>query len=107
MKRKFEVEVVRTDKFVIEVDDSVITEEWMAQFRNVFYDFRTIEEHVEHVAQLRARFCSQNLYGGLMEGYGDVANKGRIDPRSTWPFPAINFVELDEDNDIVVEVEEV
>lgn len=107
MTRKFKVTVERTDEYIIEIDENVMTEEWMDNYRQVFYDFDTIEDHVEHVAQLRARFHNTSFYGGNMEGYGDVALKGEVRSDSTFPFPAVNIVKADEDNDVDVDVFEI
>ncbi|SPT98361.1 Uncharacterised protein [Lysinibacillus capsici] len=107
MKRKFEVEVVRTDKYVIELDEQVMDEAWMEQFRNVFYDFYDLEDHADHIAQFRARFNNGSFYGGFIEGYGEIALQGKVKQDAKWHFPAVNIVKADEDNDIEVEVTEV
>lgn len=105
--KRFEVEVTRVDKYVIEIDADVVTEEWMEEFRESMYEFDTLEEHAEHIAQFRARFNNDNLYGGFVEGYGDIALRGEVKPSTKWPFPAINLVEVNEDNDIEVDVNEI
>lgn len=107
MIRKFEVEVVRTDKSVIEIDDGVLNEEWMENFRQFMYEFDTLEAHVEHIAQFRARFNNGSFYGGFPEGYGEIALRGKIRQDTKWPFPAINIAEADEDNNIEVSVVEI
>ncbi|MEG0470744.1 MAG: hypothetical protein RR588_00260 [Solibacillus sp.] len=105
--KRFEVEVTRVDKYVIEIDQDVITEEWMENFRSFMYDFYTLEEHAEHIAQYRARFNNGSFYGGHPEGYGDIAYRGKTKSDSKWPFHAINIAKADEDNDIEVEVNEI
>lgn len=71
-KRKFRCEVERTDIYEIELDDEVMNGEWMEEFRNYFYDFDSLEEHAESIAQSRARFG-----GGFIEGYGNPLVNGR------------------------------
>lgn len=107
MTRKFKVTVERTDEYIIEIDETVMTEGWMEDFRNSFYSFDTLEEHAEHIAQLRARFHHTSFYGGFMEGYGDIALEGEVKHGSTAPFPAVNIVKADEDNIIDIDVDEI
>ena len=107
MKRTFEAEVTRVDRYTIEIDESVMNEEWMEEFRNVFYNFDDIEEHVDHIAQYRARFNNDSFYGGSIEGYGEIALHGVVKKDAPFPFPAVNIKKADEDNDIDVTVWEV
>lgn len=104
--KKFEVEVTRVDKYVIEIDQDVMTEEWMDDFRGFMYDFYTLEDHAEHIAQFRARFKNGSYYGGFVEGYGEIALQGRVRQDAKYHFPAVNIAEADEDSDIEVEVRE-
>ncbi|MEK4790373.1 MULTISPECIES: hypothetical protein [unclassified Bacillus (in: firmicutes)] len=59
------------DQYTIEFDESVLNEEWMQQFRETFYDFATLTEHAEHIAQFRARNGSK-----FIEGYGIPLENG-------------------------------
>lgn len=45
----------------------------MNDFRDYFYDFDTIEEHAEHLAQLEAR---ELIDGDFVEGYGSLKEMG-------------------------------
>lgn len=69
MKRKvqvvFEVEVT--------VDESKFTPEWLADWRESFYSFHSVEDHIEHIAQLAARDALQQNF---TEGYGPLADMG-------------------------------
>jgi len=56
----------------VEVDESKFTPEFMEMFRGVFFNFDTIEEHIEHLAQLEAR----SVYGEFIEGYGNRSEMG-------------------------------
>lgn len=100
MKRLFEVEVERIDRYTIEIDDEVMDEKFMERFNETFYEFDDLGRHAEHIAQLRARFHNDSIYGGNYEGYGDIAMRGMIKEGSTFPFPAINIIKADEDNEV-------
>lgn len=54
--------------FEVIVPDSLLTEEFMAEFRKSFYDFTTKEQHIEHLAQLYARGLADD--DSFIEGYG-------------------------------------
>ena len=56
----------------VEVDESKFTPEFMEMFRGVFFNFDTIEQHIEHLAQLEAR----SIYGEFVEGYGNRSEFG-------------------------------
>lgn len=71
--RSFKCEVERTDTYVVEFDEEVINEEWMANFRESMYSFYTLDEHAEHIAQYRARFGRD-----FIEGYGVPLENGEV-----------------------------
>jgi len=56
----------------VEIDDSKFDEAFMAEFRESFYPFYTVERHVEHIAQLEAR----GLLDDFTEGYGPIKDMG-------------------------------
>jgi hypothetical protein len=56
----------------VEVDESKFTDEYMKIFREVFYDFETIEDHMCHLAQLEVR----GLLDDQPEGYGELSLMG-------------------------------
>lgn len=104
--KKFKCTVTRTDEYIIEFDESVINEEFMEHFRRYFYNFDTLEDHAEHIAQFRARYGER-----FIEGYGNPMVNGEL------PFMAqltseeaknvnhainINVVSEDEDCDVEV-----
>jgi hypothetical protein len=72
--KKFECTVTREDKFIIEFDEDIINEEWMEEFRESFYNFHTLKEHAEHIAQFKARFGEHDF----IEGYGVPLVNGKI-----------------------------
>ena len=109
--KKFKCTVTRVDEYIIEFDENIINKEWMDDFTTFMYDFDTLEEHAEHLAQFEARFGDS-----FIEGYGVVKRNGKP------PYPynakeyegkiskeelAINIKVISEDNDCDVEVEEI
>ena len=62
---KFKVKVIREDEYEVEFDEKEFDNEFMEHFKNYFYDFDTLKEHAEHIAQFRARFGER-----FIEGYG-------------------------------------
>jgi hypothetical protein len=59
----------------VTVDESKFTDEWLEEFRERFYYFRTIDDHIEHLAQLKARDIFDR-YPPFIEGYENPINMG-------------------------------
>ncbi|KGL40507.1 hypothetical protein EP56_12565 [Listeriaceae bacterium FSL A5-0209] len=55
MTVKFKCEVIRTDKFSIELDENFLNEKWFEDFNKYFYDFEDLEELTEFIAQCVTR----------------------------------------------------
>jgi hypothetical protein len=72
MVKKFKCTVTQTDEYIVELDESKLDEEWMADSRKYFANFDTFEEHAENIAMAMARFGSQ-----FIEGYGYVLINGK------------------------------
>lgn len=70
MKKSYIVQIAVT----VEVDETKFDEEFMAEFRDYMYPFDTIEEHMEHLAQLNARGLADNC--SFIEGYGEASEFG-------------------------------
>jgi hypothetical protein len=102
--KKFECTVTREDKYIIELDENVLNEEWMKDFRKVFFDFDGLDEHAEQIAQMRARFNRS-----FIEGYGVPLIDGEKPPfiKDEQVNKAINIVVISEDENCDVEVEEI
>jgi len=102
--KRFKCKVERVDEYIIEFDEEVLNEEWMKYFRSVFFNYHELDEHAEHIAQMRARFEQS-----FIEGYGVPLVDGKIpsfaDEKSV--NKAINIVIVSEDEDCEVEVEEI
>ena len=75
MKKKFRVEVSQTIE--VELDGSKFNEAFLAEFRESFYPFMTMQDHAEHIAQLQARGvidCERTP--DFIEGYGPSNEMG-------------------------------
>ena len=116
--KKFKCTVTRTDEYEIEIDENIYNEEWMENFRSYMYDFDSLEEHAEHIAQFQARL-GEHVF---IEGYGYVKRDGNLpygsedfDKNGNWlpeserrqPAKGLNIIRISEDNDCDVEVEEI
>jgi len=103
--KKFKCIVTREDEYIIEFDENEINEEWMTDFKKHFYNFDSLEEHAEHIAQFRSRFPDDSF----IEGYGIPTVNGRrpvfADKDSV--IKAINIKIISEDQNIDVEVEKI
>jgi len=69
--------VLVTQTVEVEVDERKFTPEFMAEFRKYFYEFTTVEEHIEHLAQMFARgVYSEHV--DFIEAYGDRKELKRL-----------------------------
>lgn len=57
----------------VQVREELFTEEWLAEWRRAFYPFHTVNDHIEHIAQLAARDMLSETF---TEGYGPLADMG-------------------------------
>jgi hypothetical protein len=71
--KTFTVEV--TQIITVTLDESKFDDTFMEEFRESFYQFDTLEEHAEHLAQLEARGLV-NDYKPFIEGYGPAEEMG-------------------------------
>ena len=58
----------------VTVDETKFTPQFMEEFRQSFYPFDTIDEHIRHLAQLFAREIADET--DFIEGYGMPAEMG-------------------------------
>lgn len=102
--RKFEVTVTREDKYTIEIDESKFDDQWIEEWKKVYYDFHSLEEHAEHIAQYRARFQQE-----FIEGYGAPLVNGKEPTFSDVKNieKGINIKIVSEDEDIETDVYEI
>lgn len=68
--RTFHVEV--TQLVEVTLDETKFDEAFLAEFRESFYPFMTVEDHAEHIGQLQARCMIDLEWNGkeFVEGYG-------------------------------------
>lgn len=102
--KRYKCVVTRREEYIIELDDNKLNEEWMQEFKEVFYDFDDLEEHAEHIAKERARFGH-----GFFEGYGIPLVNGKsicFDEAETEVNESINIKVISEDDDCDVDVYE-
>ncbi len=59
----------------VTVDETKFTPEFMGEFRNCFYPFDTLDDHIKHLAQLAAREFITGPYS-FVEGYGYAEEMG-------------------------------
>lgn len=71
--KTFTVEVTQT--VTVTLDETKFDETFMKEFRESFYQFDTLEEHAEHLAQLEARGLVDD-YEPFIEGYGPAEDMG-------------------------------
>jgi hypothetical protein len=73
----FKCVVTQTTDVTVTIDDESLNEEFMAEFRESFYPFKTLEDHAKHIAQLEARELID--CDAFVEGYGTIENsRGKI-----------------------------
>lgn len=107
--KKFRVTVTREDIYEIEFDEEVYNEEFIRDFKEVFYPFDSLKEHAEHIALHRARFGQK-----FIEGYGIPFINGekplvygdREEKQVAYGLN-INIISEDDFYDMEIEVEEV
>lgn len=59
----------------VTVDESKFTPKFLAEFREQFYPFETIDDHMRHLAYLEARGILRDL-PCFIEGYGESQDFG-------------------------------
>jgi hypothetical protein len=71
-----------TQTVEVTVDETKFTPEMMSAFRDTFYDFHDLDDHMKHFAQLEARGITYqpHVNNEFIEGYGH-ANEYSIKAR--------------------------
>lgn len=49
--KRFECLVTRKEKCIVEIDETIMNEEWMKKFRKDFYNVNTLRIHAEAIAK--------------------------------------------------------
>ena len=67
-----------TQTVEVTIDETKFTDEWMASFRDVFYNYYSLDDHVGHLAQLEARGLTYlpHVNNEFIEGYGPAGDMG-------------------------------
>lgn len=69
--KNFRVEV--THYVDVSIDEKKFTEKFLKEFREHFYNFQTVEDHVAHLAWMEVQ---DMLPGDFIEGYGSKKEMG-------------------------------
>jgi len=80
--------VVVTQRIEVTIDEAKFDEDFLQEFRESFYPFHDVSDHIRHLAQLRARGRVGDHPTCFAEGYGEIQDMG------------IEFEVLDSDEDI-------
>lgn len=65
--QSFEVEVVRTDLYRIELDPEIINDEWMADWSRVFH---YVDSHEDVLKAVASTIMRNGLFADFYEGFG-------------------------------------
>lgn len=76
--KKYKVEVIRTDEYEIEIDDSIWTDEQIEQWSLMFYETNDDSRQEDFVKHLSEAITTNGLRDG-MEGFGFVKQKYKND----------------------------
>lgn len=70
--------VIVEQEVTVELDETKFDDAFMQEFRESFYSFFEISDHVEHIAQLQARgvIDADSYSGEFIEGYGPSKDMG-------------------------------
>ena len=68
------IEVVIAVK--VTVDESKFTPEFMDEFKESFYQFDDLDDHMKHIAQMEARGILTGSANEFIEGYGLAMDMG-------------------------------
>lgn len=98
--KKFKCTVVKTTEMEIEIDDSIWTPEYIAEWQKQFYDADDITDVVTHIATMKSE-CEN---GAFIEGFGIPMINGNIPYNAITPNP-INI--CNETNHYETDVEEI
>jgi hypothetical protein len=70
---KFKVEVIRTDEFIVEIDEEIYNEEWRKNFEKVFWPLESTEDIAKDLAIHQAERGDK-----FQEGYGYIKRDGKL-----------------------------
>lgn len=70
---KYEVKISRT--VIVEVDEEKFTEEFMEEFRKLFYPFTSIGDHAAFIGKSYMNYVVTSA-DDFLEGYGELSDFG-------------------------------
>ena len=74
------VEVTMVSEVEVEINENLFDEKFLQSFRDSFYNFHTIDDHIKHLARLAVMGAANNFSfdddGEFIEGYGRVKPLG-------------------------------
>ena len=71
-----EVRYITRRYIAVTVDETKFTPQFMAEYRQSFFNYNTIDEHREHLAELYARGVIDGWSDEVIEGYGPANEMG-------------------------------
>jgi hypothetical protein len=98
--------VTTTNEYIIEIDENVINEKWMQDYREDFTNLKTLKDHAANIAWNRAHY-GHDFY----EGYGYVMQNGKMpcftESGSQYIEKGINLIVVSENDEIEIDSEEI
>lgn len=70
--------IVVTQYVDVTIDETKLTPEWMESYRQMFYQYHDVDDHLKHLAQLEARGITYqpHVNNTFIEGYGEANDLG-------------------------------
>ena len=68
--------VVITQRIEVTIDEAKFDEDFLQEFRESFYPFHDVNDHIRHLAQLYARGIASGFDNCFLEGYGQQKDLG-------------------------------
>ncbi|MDR6195939.1 hypothetical protein [Siphonobacter sp. SORGH_AS_0500] len=73
--KRYKVEVTRVDEYVIEIDETIINQEWISEFEKFFWDVNDLKDLASHLAIVQA---TEGKNSGMIEGFGHITRDGEL-----------------------------
>lgn len=105
---KFEITVHRTDTYEIEVDENIVNDEWIKNFKSYMWDVDEgcpHEDLAKHIGQMRARFGSHKFIAGF--GYIPAEHEYVLDKEKKSLAQGFKMKVISEDDEIEIDAREI
>lgn len=104
MKRRFLCTVTKETEILIELDDELVTPEWMEEYSKYF----SHTDDLEDVARQLAWAQAHDPHESFIEGFGHVTRKGKLlfdmsslgERDTRLPVPGMDIVDHGSDTDV-------